>query len=56
MDFDLWVEQIPYTETRNYMKRVLASRAAYLWLYDEDIAKSSDYLSALMLPRRISVK
>jgi soluble lytic murein transglycosylase len=35
-DFDLWVEQIPYEETRRYTKRVLASYAAYAFLYDRD--------------------
>jgi soluble lytic murein transglycosylase len=30
---DLWVEAIEYPETRNYVKRVLSSRAAYRWLY-----------------------
>jgi soluble lytic murein transglycosylase len=33
-DFDLWVEQIPWDETRGYLKRVLASEAAYGLLYD----------------------
>lgn len=33
VDFDVWVELIPYGETRRYTKRVLASRAAYAWLY-----------------------
>ncbi|MBK9261813.1 MAG: lytic transglycosylase domain-containing protein [Polyangiaceae bacterium] len=32
-DFDLWVEQIPYEETRNYTKRVMTSLAAYEVLY-----------------------
>jgi soluble lytic murein transglycosylase len=32
-DFDVWVERIPYTETRQYTKRVLASMAAYAMLY-----------------------
>jgi soluble lytic murein transglycosylase len=35
-DFDLWVEQIPYEETRRYTKRVLASYAAYAFLYDRN--------------------
>ena len=35
-DFDLWVELIPYVETRRYTKRVLASRAAYAFLYQRD--------------------
>jgi soluble lytic murein transglycosylase len=33
-DFDLWVEEIPWDETRGYIKRVLASMAAYAFLYD----------------------
>ncbi|MBV9947958.1 MAG: lytic transglycosylase domain-containing protein [Myxococcales bacterium] len=32
-DFDLFVEHIPYDETRAYLKRVLASQAAYAYLY-----------------------
>jgi soluble lytic murein transglycosylase len=31
--FDLWVERIPYEETRLYTKRVLTSLAAYEFLY-----------------------
>jgi tetratricopeptide (TPR) repeat protein len=33
-DADLAVEQIPYEETRNYVKRVLSSTIAYAALYD----------------------
>ena len=32
-DFDVWVERIPYEETRNYTKRVIATMAAYEFLY-----------------------
>src|SRR5258708_20475334 len=32
--FDLWVESIPFDETRKYTKRVLTSYYAYLALYD----------------------
>ncbi len=35
-DFDLWVERIPYEETRLYTKRVLTSMAAYAFLYFSD--------------------
>lgn len=31
---DLFVEEIPYSETRNYVKRVLSSQATYARLYD----------------------
>jgi len=32
-DFDLWVERIPYEETRMYTKRVITSLVAYEFLY-----------------------
>ncbi|MFS8069807.1 MAG: transglycosylase SLT domain-containing protein, partial [Byssovorax sp.] len=32
-DFDVWVERIPYEETRMYTKRVITSLAAYEFLY-----------------------
>lgn len=33
-DVDLFVELVPWDETRNYVKRVLSSQAAYAYLYD----------------------
>jgi soluble lytic murein transglycosylase len=47
--FDLWVELIPYVETRRYIKRVLGSAAVYAIVYDE-AAKNE----ALLLPRAVS--
>jgi soluble lytic murein transglycosylase len=49
VDFDVWVELIPFRETRRYTKRVLASRASYGFLYyrDRDV-------DPLRLPRRLS--
>jgi soluble lytic murein transglycosylase-like protein len=41
---DLAVEQIPYEETRNYVKRVLSSATAYAALYDP---KSLDFLLSM---------
>jgi soluble lytic murein transglycosylase len=49
VDFDVWVELIPYRETRRYTKRVLSSRAAYAFLYYQ--TPGSD---PLRLPRRLS--
>jgi len=48
LDFDLWVEAIPFLETRRYTKRVLASRAAYAFLYEPDTAEQ-----AMILPARV---
>lgn len=49
-DFDVWVELIPYGETRRYTKRVLSSRAAYAFLYDREHADG-----VLALPLRVSL-
>jgi len=43
-DFDVFVESIPYTETREYMKRVMKTMAAYATLYGDGLA------STLVLP------
>jgi peptidoglycan lytic transglycosylase len=45
-DFDVFVERIPFDETRAYLKRVLASQAAYSYLY---APKALDELLALPL-------
>lgn len=47
-DFDLWVELIPYVETRRYMKRVLASRATYAFLYQPE-----DFDAFALMPSKI---
>lgn len=38
-ELDLFVELVPYDETRNYIKRVLSSQAAYAYLYDPSALK-----------------
>ena len=35
-DLDLFVDRIPYDETRAYVKRVVSSAAAYAYLYSPD--------------------
>jgi len=47
-DFDIWVELIPYVETRRYVKRVLSSRAAYAFLYSRE-----DFERFAMLPAKV---
>lgn len=47
LDFDVWVELIPFTETRRYTKRVLSSRSAYGYLY------ANADVSSLELPLRL---
>jgi soluble lytic murein transglycosylase len=36
LPLDLWVEDIPYGQTRKYTKRVLASFWTYSWMYGDD--------------------
>jgi soluble lytic murein transglycosylase len=47
-NFDLWVEQIPFEETRGYVKRVLASQGTYAFLYET--AEEPDVLG---LPEKV---
>jgi soluble lytic murein transglycosylase len=47
--FDLWVELIPYVETRRYIKRVLGSAAVYAIVYEE-----TEQGAALSLPDLVS--
>ena len=35
LDAELWIDRIPYKETRNYVKKVIAQYAAYRRLYAE---------------------
>jgi soluble lytic murein transglycosylase len=35
-DLPRFVERIPFTETKGYVKNVLANRAIYTWLYGQD--------------------
>lgn len=54
VDFDVWVELIPFRETRRYTKRVLASRASYGFLYYRSADGQSTGVDPLLLPRRLS--
>ena len=49
VSFDLWVELIPYVETRRYIKRVLGSAAVYAIVYEE-----AEQGAALALPQAVS--
>lgn len=46
MDADLWVATIPFTETRGYVRRVLAYRV----IYDHRLGRTIEPLSELMRP------
>jgi soluble lytic murein transglycosylase len=42
LELDLWVEEIPYEQTRHYVKRVTMSWWVYRWLYVADRLPSVD--------------
>lgn len=46
--FDVWVERIPFDETRGYVKRVIASQGTYAWLY-----APAELAEVLGLPERV---
>lgn len=48
LPFDLWVEDIPYGQTRNYTKRVLTTYWTYDWLYGKTRVPTVGFV----LPRR----
>jgi soluble lytic murein transglycosylase len=48
-DFDLWIEEIPFDETRGYVKRVLANEASYAFLYAPESLGE-----VLSLPERVT--
>lgn len=38
IDPELWVDRIPYRETRNYVKKIVSQWATYRRIYDNDVA------------------
>ena len=50
-EFDVFVERVPYEETRNYTKRVIGSLAAYATLYGDGMREP-----LLMLPDRVTTE
>lgn len=45
IDLDIWVENIPYNETRAYVRRVLWHGLVFQWLDDKDPADTRPWLS-----------
>jgi soluble lytic murein transglycosylase len=49
---DEWAEEIPYDETRNYSKRVIASYFVYSYLNDGEIPAMPNDIPAGVIPGR----
>ncbi len=44
LDARIWIENIPFTETRKYVKRVLAAQAIFHWRMTGEMHRLSDEL------------
>lgn len=52
MPLDSWVASIPFTETRNYVQRVLSAQVIYEWLYNGESKRLADLTPQLIHGRR----
>ncbi len=44
---DIWIETLPYRETRNYVRRVLESQAIFSWRLEQQGTRLSDVLTPI---------
>jgi len=51
---DVFIEEIPYDETRRYTRRVLQTYGVYRWLASEQLPKLRAKLPAMNVPQRFS--
>jgi soluble lytic murein transglycosylase len=51
MDPDIWLENIPYTETRAYVQRILWHSVVFGWLVNEKPQETRGWLNAVRIPR-----
>ena len=47
MDPDIWIENIPYNETRTYVLRILWHTIVFAWLRDPQARDTQDWLNAV---------
>ena len=47
MEADVWIENIPYTETRTYVQRVLEHIVAFAWVRDAELPRITTLLPAV---------
>jgi soluble lytic murein transglycosylase len=52
LDADVWIENIPYNETREYVQRVLWQRLVFSWLGEGGRAQQTDsWITSIRMPR-----
>ncbi len=49
-DARVWIENIPFNETRNYVKRVLSAQAIFHWRMTGEFSRVTDELQAVKAP------
>jgi soluble lytic murein transglycosylase len=52
IDADVWIENIPYNETRGYVQRILWHSLLFAWLRSEGEAQQTDSWLAPIRPQR----
>ena len=50
LDPDIWIENIPYTETRGYVQRVLWHSLVFAWLGSGDAQHTDGWLARIGSP------
>ena len=50
LDADIWLENIPYNETRDYVQRVLWHRVVFAWLSSGEAQGTQSWLAAVRRP------
>ena len=53
IDARIWIENIPFNETRKYVKRVLAAQTIFHWRMTGDMRRLSNELSVVKAPSKI---
>ncbi len=56
VDADVWIENIPYDETREYVQRILWHRLLFTWLGDDSRAEQTGFWLAPITALRASEK
>jgi soluble lytic murein transglycosylase len=50
IDSDIWIENIPYNETRAYVRRVMWHRLVFEWLETARVETLDDWLAPVVMP------
>jgi soluble lytic murein transglycosylase len=50
IDARIWIENIPFNETRAYVRRVMAAETIFYWRINGEIRRMSEGLPAIQAP------